>query len=60
MSKIKEYIDNMMDQGIDLLSVDKPEYNAEYEQFVLDKQVREGLEKMHETFETKSETTKSE
>lgn len=60
MSKTKEYIDNMMDQGVDVLSVDKPEYDAEYQQFILEQQIREGLEKMHETFETESETTKSE
>lgn len=60
MSKIKEYIDNMMDQGIDVLAVDKPDYDAEYQQFILEKQIREGLEQMHETFETESKISKTE
>lgn len=56
MSKTKEYIDNMMDLGFDLLAVDRLEYDAEYQQFMFEKQIREGIEQMHNTFENELET----
>ena len=55
MSKTKEYIDNMMDQGVDVLAIVNTD-DVEYEQFMLQEKIRESLEQMHEIFESKLET----
>jgi len=52
MSKTKEYIDNLKEQGIDVLAIDDTvytEYDAEYEEY-LKKIYIESLEEMNKTF----------
>jgi biotin operon repressor len=49
MSKIKEYIDAMKEQGIDILAVDDTVY-TEYDEQLLEKQIREGIEEMNKSF----------
>jgi hypothetical protein len=54
MSKTKEYIEDMMIEGVDLLSVDNSDYDAEYMAYM------KSLEEMNKTFsdeETESKTT---
>jgi hypothetical protein len=49
MSMIKAYIDKMMDQGIDVLALDNPEYDAEYQKY-LEESYRESLDEMNDYF----------
>jgi len=53
MSKTKEYIDDMMDQGVDVLAITNLD-DVEYEQFMLEKKIRESLDQMHEIFESET------
>jgi putative N-acetylmannosamine-6-phosphate epimerase len=60
MSKTKEYIDNLKEQGIDVLAIDDTvytEYDAEYEEY-LKKIYLESLEEMNKHFMEHPEETK--
>ena len=49
MSRTKEYIDNLMDQGIDPFATEDPQYDLEYQKFLEDS-YRQSLEEMNRYF----------
>lgn len=58
MSKTKEYIDEMKEQGIDVTLNETvyTQYDAEYEQYLFEKKYRESLEEMTKTLSEKNES----
>jgi hypothetical protein len=58
MSKTKDYISEMMDKGIDVLT-DSNDYDYEYALF-LEAEYQKSLQDMNQTFESETETPKSE
>ena len=60
MSKTKDYIDNLMEQGIDVFADENRDYDYEYQKFLEDS-YRESLDKMNKHFmENTEEISKSE
>lgn len=58
MSKIKDYISEMMDKGIDILA-DSSDYDYEYAQY-LEAEYQKSLKDMNDTFKTDVEPVKIE
>lgn len=58
MSKTKEYIEDMMSKGIDVLAVDNPNYDPEYMDY-LERKYRESLAEMNQYFDEHPELTES-
>ena len=57
MSRTKEYIDEMMDNGIDVLAVDDSLMDVDYQAY-LDRAYHEALDEMNRYFEEHPEETK--